>query len=202
MKYVVALTGGIASGKSTVAKIFSLFHIPLIDADIIARKIVSKDSFTLLNIKEYFGPQILYIDGSLNRNVLKNRIFYNTSEKDWLNNLLHPLIQYQTNLRLQSIHTSYVLWIVPLLFENNLQHFANRVLTVDIDPDIQIKRIQNRDNISIQQAKNILAAQVSRQYRLYNTDDIIENKDSYINLRSQVVHLHKKYLTFSASIIK
>jgi dephospho-CoA kinase len=194
MSYIVALTGGIGSGKSTVSDKFASLGVPIIDADVISRQIVMPNTYALNMIKQHFGPTFLNNDGSLNRAKLRKKIFSDSIEKNWLNDLLHPLIQQETQRQLTLLDSPYVVWVVPLLIENNLAHLANRVLVIDVTPEEQIARIMKRDRISQQEAKNILSNQVSRTRRLQKADDIINNHDNNLTLDETIAKLHQKYL--------
>ena len=140
MRYIVALTGGIGSGKSTVANAFADLGINVIDADIIARQVVEPGAPALHAIADHFGANMIAADGTLQRRALRERIFANPEEKNWLNALLHPLIQQETQHQIQQATSPYVLWVVPLLVENSLYKKANRVLVVDVSPETQLKR--------------------------------------------------------------
>lgn len=199
MTYIVALTGGIGSGKSTVADAFAELGVPLVDADAIARQVVEPGMPALMEITSRYGETILHTDGTLNRAVLRNKIFSEPQEKAWLNSLLHPLIQQETQRQLASINEPYVLWVVPLLVENGLHHRANRVLVVDVAPEIQLTRTMARDGITRQQAEDILASQVSRQQRLACADDIIDNSGDPKVIAPQVTLLHQQYLKLAAA---
>lgn len=199
MTYIVALTGGIGSGKSTVADAFANLGVPLVDADIIARQVVEPGMPALAAIVSRYGEVILQADGVLNRAVLREKIFSEPQEKAWLNSLLHPLIQQETQRQLASIDELYALWVVPLLVENGLHHRANRVLVVDVAPEIQLARTMARDGITRQQAEHILASQVSRQQRLACADDIIDNSGDPLIIAPQVASLHWQYLKLAAA---
>ncbi|HDL6607917.1 TPA: dephospho-CoA kinase [Yersinia enterocolitica] len=199
MTYIVALTGGIGSGKSTVANAFANLGVPLVDADIIARQVVEPGMPALMEIASRYGETILHTDGTLNRAALRKKIFSEPQEKAWLNSLLHPLIQQETQSQLANIDEPYVLWVVPLLVENGLHHRANRVLVVDVAPEIQLARTMARDGITRQQAEAILASQVSRQQRLTCADDIIDNSGDPIVIAPQVTLLHQQYLKLAAA---
>lgn len=140
MGYIVALTGGIGSGKSTVADAFSRLGVTIIDADIIARQVVEPGTPALCAIAEHFGHDTIAPDGTLNRRMLRERIFSHPEEKAWLNALLHPLIQQETQRQISQATSPYVLWVVPLLVENKLHEKADRVLVVDVSPATQIQR--------------------------------------------------------------
>lgn len=199
MAYIVALTGGIGSGKSTVADAFARFGVAIVDADIIARQIVEPGTPALDAIAAHFGNEMLLADGSLNRAALRQRIFSDADEKRWLNQLLHPQIQRETQRQLAKAQSCYVLWVVPLLVENGLQDRADRVLVVDVDSETQLARTMARDGISRQQALNILSAQATREQRLAVADDIIDNSGSAQGIEPYVAALHQHYLELATS---
>ncbi|WP_434524088.1 dephospho-CoA kinase [Photorhabdus asymbiotica] len=199
MTYIIALTGGIGSGKTTIANAFAALGVPLVDADIIAREVVAPGTPALQAIKEHFGHEILTPDGSLNRTLLRQRIFTNQQEKQWINQLLHPLIHQETKRQLEQITASYVIWVIPLLVENNLGHLADRILVVDVSLEVQISRVATRDGISCQQVENILAAQASRSERLAYADDVISNHDNIQAITPRVAELHQQYLRLAES---
>lgn len=194
MVYTVALTGGIGSGKSTVANSFSRLDVTVVDADIIARQVVEPGQPALNAICAHFGKEILLPDGSLNRRVLREKIFSSPAQKQWLNGLLHPLIHQRTQTEISNALSPYVLWVVPLLVENQLHRKANRVLVVDASPEIQIARTISRDNVSRQHAEQILVAQATREERLAVADDVINNDGSPDRVAVHVDRLHRLYL--------
>lgn len=197
--YTVALTGGIGSGKSTIAAYFAAEGVTIIDADVIAREVVEPGTPALQAIVARYGDSILTDQGTLQRARLREIIFAAPDEKNWLNALLHPLINARTQqLKAQAI-SPYVLWVVPLLVENQLQHQADRVLVIDTDEETQLKRTLARDNVSPEQAKRILAAQATRQQRLACADDIIDNSGAPENALPQVARLHQRYLKLAAA---
>lgn len=197
MPYIVALSGGVASGKSTVANLFAQLGVPIIDADIIARQVVKKGSLALQKIVDHFGDEVLLPSGELNRSQLREIIFNNEDERMWLNQCLHPLIQQETQQQITQSKAPYIIWVVPLLIENNLQANANRILIIDTPPEVQINRLRRRDNIDENLAKNMLLSQINNIERISYADDIITNKTEASALVSQVNDLHKKYLTLS-----
>ncbi|MGI2173897.1 dephospho-CoA kinase [Shewanella ulleungensis] len=193
-RFVVGLTGGIASGKTTVANLFAAYGIQLVDADVIAREVVQKGSKGLTIITEHFGNEILLPDGQLDRAALRSKVFNNEAQRLWLNSLLHPMIR-QTMLEQVNTSTSaYVIMVVPLLFENQLDSLVTTTLVVDISPELQISRTMQRDGVSLQQVEHILASQMSRQQRIDKADHIIDNQGDINLLRSQVARLHQLFL--------
>lgn len=202
MSYVVAITGGIGSGKTTVADRFqALYNINIVDADIIAREVVNPGTEGLIQIEQHFGPQILLDDGHLNRAKLRECIFSEPSEKQWLNDLLHPLIRSEMQRQIALSTSEYTLLVVPLLVENKLQYLANRVLVADVLEQTQINRTVNRDKVNHQQVKAILASQASREERLAAADDIINNDQQNNDLDMKISLLHEKYLLLSLASI-
>ncbi|OXX24231.1 dephospho-CoA kinase [Vibrio sp. V08_P9A1T1] len=195
MGLVVGLTGGIASGKSTVAHLFQQhFSIDVVDADIIAREVVEPGSEGLTAICAHFDLTILKPDGQLDRAALREKIFADEQEKAWLNQLLHPMIRAKMIADLAKTTSPYALLVVPLLIENNLQTLVDRILVVDVDLKTQIARTMARDKVSEQQVRSILAAQASREQRLQYADDVIKNSAENQKLLPQITELHKKYL--------
>lgn len=194
MPYVVALSGGIASGKSTIANLFDKFGVPIIDADIIARQVVQIGSDAFNQIVKHFSQEILLANGELDRSQLREIIFNNDHERLWLNHLLHPIIQQETQKQIAMQSATYVIWVVPLLVENNLHTLADRVLIIDTPVSLQLARLVKRDNISESLAKKMILSQVSLQKRLSYADDIIVNDGNLASLTAQVNQLHQQYL--------
>lgn len=198
MAYVVGLTGGIGSGKSTIADYFAELNVPMIDADVVARQVVEKGSPLLAQIHARFGDSVLTEEGELNRSALRQRVFADEAEKNWLNALVHPAIRTEMLRQLDQTEADYVLWVVPLLIENGLTEFCDHVLVVDVPPEIQLKRASSRDNSQIETIKNIIKAQVSREERLTHADEVIDNSpplaENAENLKQQVQQLHTRYL--------
>lgn len=201
MRYTVALTGGIGSGKSTVANAFADLGINVIDADIIARQVVEPGQPALMAIAEHFGSALIAPDGSLQRRMLRERIFASPEEKSWLNALLHPLIQQETRRQFQQATSPYVLWVVPLLVENALYKQANRVLVIDVTPETQLLRTMQRDNVTREHAEQILAAQATREARLAVADDVIDNNGAPDAIASDVARLHARYLQLASQFV-
>ena len=195
MALVIGLTGGIASGKTTVANLFEQeFGIEIVDADVVARQVVEPGSAGLEQITQHFGPEVVEADGTLNRARLREIIFADPSQKEWLNNLLHPMIREQMLQQLETVQSDYALLVIPLMVENNLQTLADKVVVVDVDPETQIQRTVERDQVDIEQAKAILASQATREQRLAIADYVIKNNTKNQKLLYQITELHKKFL--------
>lgn len=199
MRFIVALTGGIGSGKSTVASAFARLGVDIVDADIIARQVVEPGQPGLAALHTKFGDSVLLPDGGLNRAGLRHIIFNSADDKRWVNNLLHPLIHAETQRQLALARSAWCLWVVPLLVENDLHHLANRVLVVDVDRETQLTRTMARDGIGREQAENILAAQATREARLAAADDIIDNSTSPDAVEAYVATLNQRYLALAAA---
>ncbi|EHK9048393.1 dephospho-CoA kinase [Vibrio vulnificus] len=198
MALVIGLTGGIASGKTTVANLFQQhFAIDIVDADIVARQVVAPGSAGLTAIVDHFGVDILTHEGELDRGQLRQRIFAHSEEKQWLNALLHPMIRRKMIEDLAQVSSPYALLVVPLLVENQLQTLCDRVLVVDVEEKTQLQRTMDRDGVDEQQVRAILKAQVSRHERLALADDVIKNDSKDQNLLQQITDLHQKYLAMS-----
>ncbi|OJI49273.1 dephospho-CoA kinase [Vibrio vulnificus] len=198
MALVIGLTGGIASGKTTVANLFQQhFAIDIVDADIVARQVVAPGSAGLAAIVDHFGADILTCEGELDRGQLRQRIFAHAEEKQWLNALLHPMIRRKMIEDLAQVSSPYALLVVPLLVENQLQTLCDRVLVVDVEEKTQLQRTMDRDGVDEQQVRAILKAQASRHERLTLADDVIKNESKDQDLLQQITDLHQKYLAMS-----
>ncbi|MEZ8736831.1 MULTISPECIES: dephospho-CoA kinase [unclassified Vibrio] len=198
MAIIIGLSGGIASGKTTVANLFNEhFNIDIVDADIVAREVVALGSDGLKQITEHFGESILLEDGTLNRSRLRELIFSDPKEKQWLNDLLHPMIRDKIDSDLSKVTSPYALLVAPLLVENQMQGMADRVLIVDVPTEVQIERTMSRDNVSKEQVAAILKSQASREQRLAVADDVIKNHTKNQELLPQITDLHQKYLAIS-----
>ena len=197
--YVVAITGGIGSGKTTVANQFAELGIEVVDADIIAREVVEPGSPALAAIAAHFGADVIASDGRLDRRQLRERVFTDPQAKGWLNALLHPLIRSEMQRQCAAARSPYCLLVVPLLVENRLTALANRVLVIDVDEATQIERTCRRDGVSREQAEAILAAQASRAARLAMADDVLDNQNGTPEaIKSRIFALHETYLAFAS----
>ena len=195
--WVLGLTGGIGSGKSAVSAMFEEFGIQVVDADIVAREVVEPGSLGLKKITEHFGDEILTSNGTLDRAKLRAIIFADESQKQWLNNLLHPLIRETMLSQLKLATSNYVILVAPLLFENGLEAYCNHTLLIDVPVDVQITRTTARDNVSVELAKQIIASQMSRADKKQKAADILDNNRPLIEVKADVQKLHKKYLMHS-----
>ena len=189
----IGLTGGIASGKSTVAEMFADLGVPIIDTDIIAREVVRQGEPALEEIRERFGEQVINSSGNLDRTALRNLIFSDTDARLALETILHPRIGAETRRQSAAATGPYQLIVVPLLIGSQLMQFVDRVLVVDCDEDTQIQRLIARDAETIEQAQRMLSAQASREERLAAADDVIRNDQGLAATRTQVVELDKKF---------
>ena len=195
MTFVVGLTGGIASGKTTVANLFHQhFGIEIVDADVIAREVVAPGSEGLKAIESKFGSSVLLEDGNLDRSKLREIIFSDPSQKAWLDQLLHPMIRANMLAELANTTSEYALLVIPLMVENHLQHLADKVVVVDVDEATQLERTVARDNVALEQAQAIVAAQASREQRLAIADFVIKNDTENQKLLPQITELHQKFL--------
>jgi dephospho-CoA kinase len=196
-KFVVGLTGGIGSGKTTVAQVFAEQGVSVIDADKIARDLVSPHQPALMAITEHFGSGSLLQDGTLDRTQLRKIIFADEDNRLWLEKLLHPLIRQEIETQVAASQSAYCLVVIPLLFETGAYPFIDRIAVVDIAEEEQRKRVTERDNLSHHEIDAILKTQLSRHQRLAKKADIIDNTGSRADLNAQVQQLHQLYLQLS-----
>jgi dephospho-CoA kinase len=190
----IGLTGGIASGKSTVTQRFAELGVPVIDADVASRAVVEPGKPGLAQVVERFGAGVL-ADGQLDRRALRNLIFKDSSLRQALDAILHPLIRAEMEHQAAQVQGPYVVMAIPLLVEGGgSAKRVDRVLVVDADETLQIQRLQARDGSSVEQARAILAAQTSRDARLRMADDVLLNSGSVAELRQAVDRLHEQYL--------
>ena len=192
-RFRIGLTGGIASGKSTVANLFAALGITIVDTDLLAREVVEPGTPLLGEIARHFGSQVLQKDGTLDRGALRERIFANPEERRWLEQLTHPAIRRLTDQRCEAATGAYVIVAIPLLVETRGEGRFDRVLVVDCDPELQLARLQARDGMTREQARRMLAAQVTREQRLAVADDVMLNNGDIASLREQVEKLHRQY---------
>jgi dephospho-CoA kinase len=196
--YRVGLTGGIASGKSTAAKFFGALGIPILDSDQIARDVVEPGQPPLERLVERFGPTILTTDGHLDRPALRDIVFSDPRARADLEALTHPAIGAAMEARSAAAGGPYQVLVIPLLVEKSLASHVDRVLVVDCDRELQIRRLRDRDGSTPEQAQAILAAQAPRLARLKAADDVITNEADMSAVQNQVAALHVRYLELAA----
>lgn len=194
MKFCIALTGTIASGKSTVAQFFSKLGIDIIYADHISRELTEKDTFAYQKIVKHFSTLILDKEECINRNQLRQIIFANSNEKKWLENLLHPLIRNEIKNQVVNTTSDYCMIEIPLLVDKTNYPYINRILLINALQSIQVARIKQRDSCSERDALAIIVAQPNLDLRIDNADDIISNNGDLTALQNTVLDLHHKYL--------
>lgn len=196
MTYCVGLTGGVGSGKSTVAELFSELGAGLVDTDAIAHALTAADGAAMAAIAAAFGRAVIAADGSLDRAAMRDRVFADADARRRLEQILHPLIRAEARRQVAASRAPYVILIVPLLVEN-LDAYRDdmaRVAVVDCDERQQIERTARRPGVTIAQARAILAAQSPRAARLAIADDIIDNRGELVELKTRVAQLHQRYL--------
>ncbi|MDC8456157.1 dephospho-CoA kinase [Marinobacter sp. DS40M6] len=193
---VVGLTGGIGSGKSTVARLFGALGVHWVDADDVAREVVEPGTPALEKIAEHFGQEILLPDGSLDRAALRRIVFDAPEERAWLEGLLHPVIREELmrQLRPDNYSLPYVLLVSPLLLETDQHELVEKVVVVDVPVDVQIQRTMARDTNDREQVERIIAAQMPREQRLRKADDVVDNNLAIIDVERQVEQLHQTFL--------
>ena len=191
---VIGLTGGVASGKSTVAHLFQNLGAEIIDADQVAREVVAPGSEAYQKIVAHFGEWLVDQDRSLKRRALREVVFDDPKQRLWLEQLLHPLIREQLNLRAEQSPAPYCILVIPLLTDRSHYPKMARILVVDTPEHVQLQRVQARDQITKQEAQAILNAQTTRETRLEMADDVIVNDGDINHLLQQVKALHQVYL--------
>jgi dephospho-CoA kinase len=190
---LIALTGGIASGKSAAANMFAELGVPVLDTDQIARDVVEPGTAVLAQLVAEFGADILEPSGRLNRQEVRQRVFADPSERGKLEAITHPAIRAELARRAQAAIGPYQIHVIPLLVETGRAHQYQRVLVVDCPPEIQLQRLMSRDGSSAAEAQRILQAQATRQQRLDAADDVIVNTGTVDDLRQFVLTLHGNY---------
>ena len=197
----IGLTGGIASGKSTVTQRFAELGVPVIDADVASRRVVEPGKSGLALVAKSFGAQILDPNGRLDRKALRALIFNDPTSRQALDAILHPLIRADMEQQAAEAKGPYVVMAVPLLIEGgNARERVDRILVVDADETLQIERVQARDGSSADQARAIIASQASRAARLAAADDVLLNSGTVADLRQAVDRLHEKYLQLAQTM--
>jgi dephospho-CoA kinase len=195
---VVALTGGIGSGKSVVSRHLESLGVPLIDADILARRLVEPGSPALEAILETFGRHLADAQGRLDRSALRDIVFNDAEKRRRLESILHPRIREAMEAWVAEQTAPYVVLVIPLLFETGQSYLADRILVIDCDESIQIQRAALRDNIPIERARQIMITQADRQTRLAGADDVIENNGDLKSLLEATEAMHQRFLKLTA----
>ena len=191
----VALSGGIASGKTTVSNTFKEFGVPVVDADVLSRKVVEPGCEGLMAVVDRFGQSILQSDGSLDRKQLRQIVFSDPAARTDLENIIHPRVRELTQQFLNQQKANgciYCMVVIPLLIETNQQKNYDHIVIVDVEKQTQLERLMARDNSSLKLAENILKSQASRKQRLAIADDVVSNTGSIDETKAQVKALHKK----------
>ena len=193
----IGLTGGIASGKTTVAEMFAVHGVPIIDTDLIAREVVQPGQPALDDIRHEFGDHVIAEDGSLDRAEMRRIVFSDEEARKRLEAITHPRIGDATRSQADAAGGAYQIIVVPLLVTSALREHVDRVLVVDCDEETQIRRLIERDSEAEGQARRMLAAQATREERLAIADDVISNMEDIETTRQQVDDLHRSYLQLS-----
>lgn len=193
---VIGLTGGIGSGKSTVARLFGDLGVHWVDADDVAREVVEPGTPALARIAEHFGEGILTPEGALDRAQLRGIVFQEPEERVWLEGLLHPIIREELirQLNPENYQLPYVLLVSPLLLETDQHELVDRIIVIDVPRDVQLERTMARDTNSREQVERIIAAQMSREDRLARADEVIDNDRPLDDVTRQVRELHERLL--------
>lgn len=194
----VGLTGGIASGKTTVASLFAALGVPIIDADVVSREVMAPGTPLLHRLAERFGEKYLRPDGTLDRHALRDVVFADPGARADLEALTHPAIFEAMETHAAAARGPYLILAIPLLVEKGRDGRVDRVLVVDCDEAVQVRRLQARDGATIEQARAMLAAQAPRAARLEAADDVITNDGDLRALRDQVERCHLRYLELAA----
>ena len=198
--FSVGLTGGIASGKTTISNLCAELGVPIIDTDVISRNLLAPGEQAYQQVCAHFGSEILQANSEIDRSALRKIVFSNPQQKSWLETMLHPLIfQRSHDAIVENSPAKYVLVVVPLLFETNFQSLVDRILVVDCPSDQQIKRLMQRDDIDETLAHSMLKQQFSNAERLQRAHDVINNREDDGDLASQVTALHRSYTTMAAA---
>lgn len=200
MNFVVGLTGGIGSGKSTVADLFAALGAAVIDTDAIAHDMTGAQGAAMPEIARAFGYTLLRADGGLDRAAMRRLVFSDSSAKRKLEAILHPMIRRESDARCRAATAApYVLLVVPLLIESGeYRDRCDRILVVDCEDVIQVSRVMARSGLSVSEVQAIMATQTSRSERLAAADDVVSNSGNQESLGPRIVALHQRYLELAA----
>lgn len=201
MALVVGVTGGIGSGKTTVARLFQQRGATVVDTDEISHELTSAHGAAMHAIRARFGERYLEASGALDRSAMRTLAFQDAAARRDLESILHPLIREQSARLIRAAQTPYVLFVVPLLVETGGKRTGmDRVLVVDCPESIQVARTMQRSGLSESQVRTIMAAQATREQRLAHADDIIDNGSTEADLSDQVENLHHRYLSLAGHV--
>ncbi|MEP6881683.1 MAG: dephospho-CoA kinase [Dokdonella sp.] len=195
--FTVALTGGIASGKSEVERRFAARGIEIIDADLVAREVIAVGTPGLAEVVATFGVDVLDANGALDRKAMRERVFVDDDARGRLESIIHPHVREILQERAARVRSAYAMLVIPLFVESGEYAWVSRVLVVDVPRETQIKRLLARDGIDLELAESMLAAQASREQRLAVADDVIENISNLDALDDAVEALHQRYLSLA-----
>ena len=195
----IGLTGGIASGKSTVANYFADLGVPIIDTDVIAREVVAPGAPALDEIREIFGDDVFQLGGTLDRKAMRKIVFSDDVKRQQIEDILHPRIRDAVYQQVTATSGPYLIIVVPLLFGSTMTDFMDRVLVVDCSEEVQLDRLLARDTENEEQARRMIASQASREERLSIADDVVQNDGDKEDTRQRVNALHNEYLRLSAA---
>lgn len=193
MTFVVGLTGGIGSGKSTVCRLFEELGVPVLDADVVAREVVAPGSPALEAIAADFGREVIGAGGALDRAALRRRVFADPHDRERLEALLHPLIRARITAAIGRIEAPYCVVSIPLLVESGWIDLVDRIAVVDVPESVQKERTARRDGLTAAEVEAIMRTQAGRAQRLAHADDVIHNEGDLNHLRAQVEALHRLY---------
>lgn len=198
MPFVIGLTGGIGSGKSAVADEFARLGATLVDTDVIAHALTAPGGAAIDAVRALFGDAAIDGSGAMDRAKVRARVFADPPARKQLEAILHPLIRQESAARVAAATGAYVVLVVPLLVESaDYRSRVDRVLVVDCPPELQLARVRARSGLSEEEARRIIAAQVSREARLAAADDVIDNSRTLEALYAQVRRLHQRYLALA-----
>lgn len=195
--FKVGLTGGIGCGKTTVSDLFAQYEVPIIDADVIAHQVVEIGQPALQQIQQTFGSNSLNTDGSLNRAYIRDLVFSSPAQKQQLEAIVHPLVRQSIIAQLATLDAPYCIISIPLLFETHNSDYIDSILVIDCPVATQIKRVMQRDKLTLERVQSIIASQVAREFRIAHADNVIDNSDNNSTLAQQVEKLHNLYLSLS-----
>jgi dephospho-CoA kinase len=198
MPYLVGLTGGIGSGKTTVANLFVELGAGIVDSDEISRTLTATAGTATAEIGEHFGAEYVTAEGALDRDRMRKLVFGNEKARRELEGILHPRIREESQRLIAKTTAPYVIMVVPLLLESRTyRSLVNRVLVVDCSPETQVARVMQRSGLTREQVLAIMATQLPREERLRNADDIVDNDGEMSALRPQIPPLHRQFLKFA-----